>query len=88
MKADRRSLVTPAFSIEEAAEVTDRVDPPTRVFDVALKLTALIPPQDQSFSGTAFSEDDSEPRAIHRIDQQTNKGAALLVRQVNPKKVL
>jgi len=87
MKADRLSFVTPALGVDEAAKVTNGVDPPTRMSDVGLELLALIAPQGHPLSGAAFSKDDSEPRPIHRIDQETNKGGALPVGQVNPEKV-
>ena len=88
MNGDRLPLVTLALGIEETAEVTNRVDLPTRILDVALELTAPIPTQDQRLPGPPVSKDDSKPRPIHRIDQETNKGAALLIGQVNPKEVL
>src|SRR6185436_2714096 len=88
MKADHLSLVAPAFRIEEAAEVADRVDLPTGVPGVALELGALLPSEDQALSDRALAKDDAEPRAVHRVDQHTNEGAARRVGQVHPEKVL
>lgn len=88
MKTDRLSLVTPAFGVDEAAEVAHRVDLPTRGSHVSLELAALLRAQSQSPSRLAFPELDSNTRSKDRIDHQTNRGTLRLVGQIHAKEVL
>jgi hypothetical protein len=47
-----------------------------------------VPPQHQPLSSAVVSEHERETRPVDRIDHETDKGATLLVGQVNPKEVL
>jgi hypothetical protein len=88
VEAYRLPFVTLALGVDEAAEVTNSVDLPARMSHGGLELAALIPPQHQPASSAVFPKHEREARPVDRIDHETDKGATLLVRQVNAKEVL
>jgi hypothetical protein len=79
VKADRSPIVTPALGVDEASEVANGVDPPTRGPDASFELTALVPPQHQTLSSLALPKHHLDARPIHRIDHETDKGTSRLV---------
>ena len=84
VKADRLPAATPAFGIDEAADVADCVDLPIRGFDAGLELLALIRAQDDRLLGVTFSQSDPYTRPVDRIDHETDEGKPRLVGQVHP----